>query len=90
MHYLYSKPTNLWDGYDGSNYISLLAKAGFTIPVYGIYDALVKEKDKYIVDSPPKTFYDTKAEAQAEITRLIKQEKYSKGELVVYPLWKIK
>lgn len=90
MHYLYSKPTKFWDSYDRSNYIALLYKAGFTIQVYGIYDAMVKEEDKYIVDSPPKKFYDTKVEAEAEITRLIEKENYNEGDLVVYPLYKIK
>jgi len=90
MHYLYTKPTSQWDGYDRSNYISLLAKAGFTIQVYGIYSSSVKEKDKYIVDSPPKVFYDTKEEAQTEITRLVEKENYGEGDLVVYPLCKIK
>jgi len=90
MHYLYLKPTKFWDGYDRSNYIALLAKAGFTIQVYGIYSSAVKEEDKYIVDSPPKKFYDTKEEAQTEITRLVTHENYSKDDLVLYPLYKIK
>ncbi|WP_299676286.1 hypothetical protein [uncultured Dokdonia sp.] len=90
IHYLYMKPTSEWDSYDRNNYISLLYKAGFTIQVYGIYSSSVKEEDKYIVESPPKVFYDTKEEAEAEITRLIEKENYNKGDLVVYPLYKIK
>ncbi|GGG19943.1 hypothetical protein GCM10011344_20730 [Dokdonia pacifica] len=90
MHYLYMKPTSEWDNYDKNNYISLLYKAGFTIQVYGIYSSSVKEEDKYILESPPKVFYDTKEEAEAEITRLIKKENYNEGDLVVYPLHKIK
>lgn len=90
MHYLYTKPTSSWDNYDRNNYISLLNKAGFTILVYGIYSSSVKEEDKYIVESPPKVFYDTKEEAEAEITRLIEKENYSDGDLVIYSLYKIK
>ncbi|MEP0264180.1 hypothetical protein [Dokdonia sp.] len=90
MHYLYSKPTSSWDGYDKNNYISLLNKAGFTIAVYGIYSSSVKKEDIYIIESPPKILYDTKSEAETEITRLIEQENYSETDLVVYPLWKIK
>lgn len=90
MHYLYTKPTSQWDEYDRSNYISLLTKAGFTIEVYGIYSSSVKEEDKYTVDSPPKVFYDTKQEAEAEIIRLIEKENYNEGGLVIYPLYKIK
>jgi hypothetical protein len=58
--------------------------------VFGIYSSSVKEDDIYIVDSSPETFYDTKEEAETEITRLIKQENFEQGDLVVYPLWKIK
>lgn len=90
MHYLYSKPTKLWDGYDRSNYISLLNKAGFTIQVYGIYSLSVKEEDKYIVKSPPKVFYDTKEEAEAEIRRCITEENSDEESFVIYPLYKIK
>ena len=90
IHYLYTKPTAQWDSYDRSNYIALLYKAGFTIQVYGIYSSSVKEEDKYIVDSPPKKFYDTKEEAEAELQRCITEENFKEGDLVVYPLYKIK
>lgn len=90
MHYLYSKPTSQWDSYDRSNYISLLTKAGLTIQVYGIYSSLVKEEDKYIVDSPPTKFYDTKEEAEAEIERCVTEEHASADSFVIYPLYKIK
>jgi hypothetical protein len=90
MHYLYTKPTSEWDNYDRNNYISLLNKAGFTIKVYGIYSSSVKEKDKYIVDSPPKVFYDTKEEAETEIQRCITEEKADVDSFVIYLLYKIK
>ena len=90
IHYLYTKPTSSWDGYDRNNYIALLAKAGFTIQVYGIYSSSVKERDKYNVDSPPKVLYDTKEEAQTELNRLIQKENYRENDLVIYPLFKIK
>jgi hypothetical protein len=89
-HYLYTKPTNLWDGYDRANYVSLLNKAGFTVRVFGIYSSEVNESDKYIVDSMPREFYDTEKEAKAEVVRLVEQENFSKEDLVVYPLYKIK
>jgi len=90
IHYLYSKPTSQWDNYDRSNYISLLAKAGFTIQVYGIYSSSVKEEDKYIVDSPPKKFYDTKEEAETEIERCVTEENADADSFAIYPLYKIK
>ncbi len=90
IHYLYTKPTSSWDSYDRSNYISLLYKAGFTIEVYGIYSSSVKEEDKYIVDSPPKKFYDTKEEAETELQRCITEENANPDSFVIYPLYKIK
>ncbi|GGI58454.1 hypothetical protein [Winogradskyella haliclonae] len=90
MHYLYSKPTKLWDSYDRSNYISLLNKAGFTIKAYGVYSSEVKESDKYIMDSLPKKFYDTKEEAETEIARLVQNKIFNEGDLTVYSLYKIK
>ncbi|WP_299217005.1 hypothetical protein [uncultured Dokdonia sp.] len=90
IHYLYSKNPKTWDSYDLNNYVSLLAKAGFTMQVFGIYSSSVKEEDKYTVDSLPTLFFDTNEEAETEISRLIEEENYSEGALVVYPLWKIK
>ena len=58
--------------------------------VYALFSSAVAEEHKYILDSPPTEFYDTKEEAETEITRLIQKENYSETDLVVYPLWKIK
>jgi hypothetical protein len=89
-HYLHSKDVTRWDNYDRSNYIALLSKAGVTKRVYALFSSAVAEEHKYILDSPPTEFYDSQEEAETEITRLIKEENYEQGDLVVYSLWKIK
>lgn len=63
-HYLRNKPLNQWDEYDSSNYNSLKRKATSSIKrVFALFCDTVKEEDKYIVESPPKVFYDTLEEA---------------------------
>jgi len=89
-HYLRDKPVEQWDGYDRSNYLALLAKSGVTRQVFALFTSEVKEEDKYIVTSAPTVFYDTRQEAEDEVDRCITEENYTKGDLVVYALWKIK
>lgn len=63
-HYLGKKSIDDWDEYDWSNYNSLKLKATQRIRrVFGLFADNVDEKDKYDVDSPPSTYYNTKEEA---------------------------
>jgi hypothetical protein len=88
-HYLRDKPIGEWDEYDRSNYYSILFKHGKTRRVFAIFTSSVKNQDKYIVTSPPKTFYDTKEEAETELKRCIEEEKFKEGDLKILSLWKI-
>lgn len=68
-HYLASKPIDLWDEYDRSNYYSLERKATRRIRrVYAYYSQDVEEKDKYIVTSPTAKFFQSKEEAELNLT----------------------
>lgn len=85
-HYLNSKAIAFWDEYDYSNYNSLKAKAGKEQPMYGIFDADVKEEDKYFITTLPAKLYETEELAEAELNHLIAEGKFQKGELKIMML----
>lgn len=69
-HYLASKPIDLWDEYDRSNYYSLERKATRRIRrVYGYYSKDIMECDKYLVTSPPVQFFSSKEEAEGKVSK---------------------
>lgn len=84
-HYLADKPLPDWDEYDRSNFKSLLNKSGKLIPRYGIFDANVKEQDKYCCTTPAKR-YNTEWEAQMMLALLIAEGGFCEGELKVMEL----
>lgn len=87
IHYLASKPVEDWDGYDVSNYRSLLLKTGTTKKVYGIFTSDVLAEDVYAVTTKPSYFFDSEEEAEAEIENIIADGQFTKEELVVHKLW---
>lgn len=90
FHYLRTKPVDVWDGYDRSNYLSLLSRAGVTQRVFALFTSDVEEKDKYDLTSPPTVFYDTQEEAQETMDRLYEEGFNKWDSLQIFPLWKIK
>lgn len=88
-HYLSDKPVEQWDKYDVNNYYSLLFKHGKTKKVYAIFTSDVKDEDKYVVTTQPSFFFDTKAEAEAELNRICLGTKQSKSDFIIHSLWKI-
>lgn len=88
-HYLYSKPAKDWDSYDKSNYYSLLLSRGKTRRVFAIFTSDVDKKDKYAVTTKPSFFFDSKEEAEEELEKIHKQQKFKKGDLKIMSLWKI-
>ncbi len=89
IHYLSSKPADEWDGYDRSNYYSLLFKHGKTRRVFAIFTSDVIEEDKYAVTTKPSFFFDTKEEAQEELQRIVDDGDFKEDHLKVMSLWKI-
>lgn len=89
IHYLKHKPVKEWDDYDVSNYYPLLFKHGKTRRVFAIYSADVKEEDKYIVNTQPSFFFDTKEEAEEELKRCIVEKNFKQEDLKIMSLWKI-
>ena len=88
IHYLASKPVENWDEYDTSNYRSLLLKTGKAKKVYGIFTADVLAEDVYAVTTKPSYFFDTKAEAEAELYDIIDNDfKFSIDDLVIHSFW---
>jgi hypothetical protein len=87
IHYLASKPVENWDGYDLSNYRSLLIKTGTTKRVYAIFTSDVLAEDVYAVTTKPSYFFDTKEEAKDEIKKNIAEGKFTQEDLVVHSLW---
>lgn len=86
-HYLKDKAVQDWDGYDRSNYFSLLAKHGKTKRVFAIFTSDVKEEEVYAVTTKPAFFFDTKEEAEAEINNIIAEGKCTREDLVAHSLW---
>jgi hypothetical protein len=97
MHYLASKPVGYWDKYDASNYRNLLVKTGTTKKAYAIFtsdvlseDVLsedVLSEDVYAVTTKPSHCFDTKEEAETEITNIVAEGKFTNDDLVVHSLW---
>jgi hypothetical protein len=87
MHYLASKSVDEWDGYDVSNYRSLLLKTGTTKKVYGIFTSDVLAEDVYAVTTKPSYFFDSEEEAEVEIENIIADGQFTKEELVIHKLW---
>ena len=81
-HYLCQKPLNIWDEYDRSNYESLKQKATSRIVrKYAYYSKDIKQCDKYFVDSPPTRFFETREEAESQLSPKSLQSTN------IYPLW---
>ena len=87
IHYLASKPVANWDEYDKANYHSLLSKTNSAKRVYGIFNSDVLAEDVYAVTTKPSYFFDTKEEAEAEINNIIREENFSRDELIIHSLW---
>lgn len=84
-HYLATKVKAHWDEYDRSNYKALAAKAGYPIPLYGVFDADVKEEDKYVV-TLPDTLYKSQDEALQFISEIVEKGQIQENELKVMML----
>lgn len=81
-HYIGQKPIHDWDEYDWSNYRSLKRKATTRIRrVFALFVSSVREEDKYDVESPPSTFYETHEEALEAVPA------GRESEINIYPLW---
>lgn len=87
IHYLASKPVEDWDAYDKSNYRSLLLKTGTTKKVYGIFTSDVLAEDVNAVTTKQSYFFDTKEEAENEITNIITEGRFTREELTIHKLW---
>lgn len=87
IHYLARKSVGTWDGYDISNYSSLLLKTGTTKKVFGIFTSDVLADNVYALTTKPSYFFDTKKEAETEIESIVAQGQFAKDELVVHELW---
>ena len=87
IHYLASKPVENWDEYDVSSYRSLLMKTGTIKKAFAIYTSDVAAADVYTVTTKPSYFFDTKDEAELEITNIIAEGKFTRDDLVVHSLW---
>lgn len=87
LHYLASKPVIDWDEYDTSNYRSLMFKTGKAKKVFAIFTSDVLKEDVYAVTTKPSYFFDTRKEAENEITNVITEGKFSKDDLVIHSLW---
>ncbi len=88
-HYLRDKPVEDWDQYDVSNYYSILFKHGKTRRVFAIFLSEVEDKDKYAITTKPSFFFDTKEEAETELDKICKVDKFKKGELKIMSLWRL-
>ena len=88
-HYLMHKPVEEWDEYDRSNYYHLMFKHGKTRRVYAIFSSDVTEEEKYAVTTKPSYFFDTKEEAEMELTKIVSLGKFTANELKIMSLWKI-
>ena len=84
-HYLASKIKADWDAYDLSNYQALARKAGNPIPLYGVFDADVKEDDKYVV-TLPDTLYESQLKAVEFISEIVEKGQFEENELKVMML----
>lgn len=87
IHYLASKPVEIWDEYDTSNYRSLLLKTGNAKKVYGIFTADVLAEAVYAVTTKPKFLFDTKKEAAQEIENILLEKEFTREELTIHSLW---
>lgn len=87
IHYLASKPVTEWDEYDRANYRSLTKKSGRSKKVYGIFTSDVLKEDVYAVTTKPSYFFDTKKEAEDEITSIVSESKFTEDDLVIHSLW---
>lgn len=87
IHYLASKPVLAWDDYDYANYQSLMKKTGTTKKVYAIFTSSVLAEDVYAITTQPSYFFDTEEEAEAEITNIVAEGKFTEDGLVVHSLW---
>lgn len=85
-HILMNKPIEKWTKYDTSTYQKLYRKAGMPIPLFGVYDADVKEEDKYFTIPPMSALFEAESEAQKYFKRVITKSKHSKEELKIVML----
>jgi hypothetical protein len=87
IHYLASKETELWDGYDRTNFRSLLFKAGLILKVFGVYPSFIREAELYKSTSFPLACFDTLEEANGALSNIAVTEKLNVKDLVVYQVW---
>ena len=87
--YLRDKPVGEWNGYDRSNYYSLLSRHRKTKRVFAIFTSDVKSEDKYAETTKPSYFFETKEEAKKELKNIIAEGQLTKEDLVIHSLWHI-
>ncbi|WP_439131435.1 hypothetical protein [Polaribacter sp.] len=87
IHYLANKETELWDGYDRTNFRSLLSKAGLIRKVFGVYPSSIREAELYQSISLPLACFDTLEEANRTLSNIAVTEKLNVIDLVVYQVW---
>ena len=85
-HYLWGKPIASWDGYDRSNYASMLWKCGKVTTVYGVYDAEVEEQDAHLADRQPKRFFPSRNMAELALDEIARSQALDKDSLKVIAL----
>ena len=85
-HYLMEKPVHEWNEYDYANYRALYQKAGNPLPLFGIFDSMVRPEDKYFVTTPPAKFFHSEREANAELEKLIREGELKVGEAKIMML----
>lgn len=86
-HYLGSKPLAQWDGYDHANYRSLQRKSGRVKLLWGIYDTTVSQEHIAQVTTPPKRYFDTYQQAEAEKERLLKTQQLPNDALHILQIY---
>lgn len=84
-HYLATKPIATWDEYDLSNYQALFRKAGMSAPLYGVYDADVKQDDRYTV-TLPSHLYESQQEALKHLSELVEKGQFEEHQLQIMSL----
>ncbi|MDD2987124.1 hypothetical protein [Flavobacterium sp.] len=84
-HYLATKPIATWDDYDLSNYQALFRKAGMSVPLFGVYDADVKQDDRYTV-TLPSHLYESQQEALKHLSELVEKGQFEEHQLQVMSL----
>ncbi len=87
-HYLNSKPLELWDEYDYSNFMELILKYGTVEKVYGVYLSYVKHENVSAITTQPPLFFPSYEEAEAELQRICIEHSFTSEELTIKEFFK--